>query len=129
MKIYKSKIDWWLIIIIFVVFCYPIIDGIVSKQYSLSLVFTGILFLIFFLFKSIQYKIEGESLTIWWKKIDIKTIKKVYATKNPLSSPALSLDRIAVVYNKFDEVLISPKERADFIQELLKINPNIVVEL
>jgi hypothetical protein len=31
------------------------------------------------------------------------------------------------VYNKFDEVLISPVERDDFIQELLKINPNIVV--
>lgn len=129
MKIYKSKIDWWLIIIIFVVFCYPIIDGILSKQYALSSVFAGILFLVFLMFKSIQYKVDGQYLKIWWNKIDIKTIKKIYATKNPLSSPALSLDRIAVVYNKFDEVLISPKERADFIQELLKINPNIVVEL
>jgi hypothetical protein len=39
------------------------------------------------------------------------------------------LDRIAVVYNKFDEVLISPKEREAFVQELLKINPNIEVKL
>jgi hypothetical protein len=37
------------------------------------------------------------------------------------------LDRIAVVYNKYDEVLISPKEREDFIAELLKINPNIEI--
>lgn len=100
-----------------------------TKDYFLSLTFFGILSLVFLMFKSIKYKIDGENLQIWWTKIDIKTIKKIYSTHNPLSSPALSLDRIAVVYNKYDEVLISPKEREDFIRELLKINPNIVVEL
>ncbi len=129
MKVYRSKIDWWLIIIIFIVFCYPIIDGILTKEYLLSAVFAGILFLVFLMFKSIKYKIEGENLHIWWTKIDIKTIRKIYSTNNPLSSPALSLDRIAVVYNKFDEVLISPREREAFVQELVKINPNIEVQL
>ena len=129
MKVYRSKIDWWLIIIIFVVFCYPIIDGILTKEYLLSVVFSGILFLVFLMFKSIKYKIDGENLQIWWTKIDVKSIRKIYSTNNPLSSPALSLDRIAVVYNKYDEVLISPKEREDFIAELLKINPNIEVKL
>ena len=61
-------------------------------------------------------------------KIEISTIRKIYRTNNPLSSPALSLDRIAVVYNKFDEILISPKERNEFINELLKINPSIEVK-
>lgn len=129
MKVYRSKIDWWLIIIIFLVFCYPIIDGILTKEYLLSLVFAGILFLVFLMFKSIKYKIDGDKLKIWTTKIDIHTIKKIYSTHNPLSSPALSLDRIAVVYNKYDEVLISPKEREDFVAELLKINPNIEVKL
>ena len=41
----------------------------------------------------------------------------------------MSLDRIAIVYNKFDEVLLSPKERDEFINELLKINPNIEIKL
>lgn len=129
MKVYRSKIDWWLIIVIFVVFCYPMIEGILSKDYLMFSVSFGILSLVFLMFKSIKYKIEGENLHIWWTKIDIKSIKKIYSTHNPLSSPALSLDRIAVVYNKYDEVLISPKERADFIAELLKINPNIEVKL
>lgn len=128
MKIYKSKIDWWLIILILVVFGYPIVDGILSKDYVLSLVFGLILIVFFFLSKTIQYKIDGENLVIWKTKIDIKTIRKVYRTNNPLSSPALSLDRIAIVYNKFDEVLLSPKEREEFINELLKINPNIEVK-
>ena len=129
MKVYKSKIDWWLIIIIFIVFCYPMIEGILSKDYLMFGVSFGVLSLVFLMFKSIKYKINEETLQIWWTKIDIKSIKKIYSTNNPLSSPALSLDRIAVVYNKFDEILISPKNREAFVQELLKINPNIEVQL
>jgi hypothetical protein len=129
MKVYRSKIDWWLIIIIFIVFCYPMIEGILTKDYIMFSISFGVLSLVFLMFKSIKYKIDGEQLQIWWTKIDINSIKKIYSTHNPLSSPALSLDRIAVVYNKYDEVLISPKECEDFIREVLKINPNIVVEL
>jgi hypothetical protein len=129
MKVYRSKIDWWLIIIIFIVFCYPMIEGILTKDYIMFSISFGVLSLVFLMFKSIKYKIDGEQLQIWWTKIDINSIKKIYSTHNPLSSPALSLDRIAVVYNKYDEVLISPKEREDFIREVLKINPNIVVEI
>jgi hypothetical protein len=127
MKIYRSKIDWWLMLIVYGAFVYPVVDGIRTKQYILSLVFVGIILLISFLFYNTRYTIEGENLLIWRTKIDINSIRKVYKTRNPLSSPALSLDRLAIVYNKFDEVLISPVERDDFIQELLKINPNIVV--
>ncbi|WP_324688729.1 PH domain-containing protein [Flavobacterium cheonhonense] len=127
MKVYKSKIDWWLIILIGALFGYPIIEGIISKDYLMSLVFFGLVVLIFLMFWSIQYKIVGEQLKVWTTKIDIHSIKKVYRTNNPLSSPALSLDRIAIVYNKYDEILISPKDQSAFIAHLLSINPNIVV--
>ena len=127
MKIYRSKIDWWLMLIVYGAFVYPIVDGIRMKHYELSFIFAGIVGLISFLFYTTRYKIEGENVVIWRTKIHIHSIRKVYKTRNPLSSPALSLDRIAIVYNKFDEVLISPVERDDFIQELLKINPNIEV--
>lgn len=128
MKIYKSKIDWWLILLIVGVLGYPIVDGILSKEYTLSIVFTVLLVLFYFLAKSIQYKIDGENLIIWRTKIPIQSIHKVYRTRIPLSSPALSLDRIGVVYNKYDEIFISPKEREEFIKELLKVNPNIEVK-
>lgn len=127
MKIYKSKVDWWLILLMLCVFGYPIVDGIMMKEYTLSITFVVILLLVGLLFYSIQYKIEGENLIVWKNKIDIKTITKIYKTRNPLSSPALSIDRIAIVYNKFDEILISPKDREDFIKELLKVNPTIEV--
>jgi len=129
MKIYKSKVDWWLVLIILAVFGYPVVEGIVSKEYMLSVVFSGILLLFYFLARTLRYKIDGEKLIIWRTEIDIKTIRKVYATRNPLSSPALSINRIAIVYNKYDEILLSPENRKDFVEELLKVNPNIEVKI
>ncbi len=128
MKIYKSKVDWWLIVVILIAFGYPIVDGILSKEYVLSAVFIALLVLFYFLAKSIQYKIDGENLIIWRTKIPIQSIHKVYRTRMPLSSPALSLDRIGIVYNKYDEIFISPNEREEFIKELLKVNPTIEVK-
>jgi hypothetical protein len=128
MKIYKSKVDWWLIILIGCVFGYPIIDGILTNEYFLSAIFAFVLVLFFLLAKTIKYRIEVGNLMIWNTKIEIKSIRKIYRTNNPLSSPALSLDRLAIVYNKFDEILISPKERNEFIDELLKINPSIEIQ-
>ena len=129
MKIFKSKVDWWLILLFLGIFGFPIVQGILTEDYLLVIIFSLVLIFLYFLSKTIRYIIKDEKLIIWRTKIDIKTIKKIYSTNNPLSSPALSLDRIAVVYNKFDEVLISPKEREAFVQELLKINPNIEVKL
>ena len=129
MKIYKSKVDWWFIVLIGGIFGYPIFDGVLTEEYVLAVVFTLILILFYFLAKTIKYVINGDILTIWKTKIDIKTIRKIYRTHNPLSSPALSLDRIAIVFNKYDEVLISPKEKKLFVDDLLKINPDIIVEI
>lgn len=58
-------------------------------------------------------------------RIDINTIRKIEATKSMLSSPALSLDRLEVFYNKFDSVIISPQNKEDFIAALQNINPAI----
>ena len=128
MKIYKSEVDWWLIVLFVGVFGYPIIHGILTNEYFLSILFAFVLVLFFLFSKTIKYKIEVENLMIWYTKIEIKSIRKIYRTKNSLSSPALSLDRIAIVYNKYDEILISPKERNEFIDELLKINPGIEIQ-
>ena len=43
MKVYKSKVDWWLNVLILGVFGYPLVDGIIEKQYVISFVFFGIL--------------------------------------------------------------------------------------
>ena len=45
--------------------------------------------------------------------IDIKSIRKIIETYNPLSSPAASIDRLEIFYNKFDSILISPKDKKE----------------
>lgn len=53
MKIYKSKVDWWITAIIIIVFAYPFVEGVVTRQYTLSIVMLAVLALIaFFIFKN-----------------------------------------------------------------------------
>lgn len=84
------------------------------------------------LFLNTNYTIKDNLLFIKsgffnYKPIQISSIKKIVNTNNPISSPATSLKRILISYNKFDSIIISPKNKDAFIAELLKINPKITL--
>jgi len=129
MKIYKSKVDWWLGLVL----VYPIFRSVASIIEGEWIGYIGIvicLLFIVFISKSTRYIISENYLIVKCMfivndKIEISKIRKIEKTNSILSSPALSLDRIAIKFNKYDEVYISPKERQAFIDELLKINPEI----
>ena len=59
--------------------------------------------------------------------IPIVSITSVRPTRNPLSAPALSMDRLEINYGKYEFALISPLEKERFMEELLKINPHITI--
>jgi len=61
-------------------------------------------------------------------KIPISSINTIKETDNIISSPAASLDRLEIFYGKYDSIIISPMDKNEFIQDLLKINPNIEVD-
>ena len=61
-KVFKSKVDWWLIAIILIVFAYPIVDGMMTKQYGLSITMLVVLGLIAFMFSKIKYEIDEKIL-------------------------------------------------------------------
>ncbi len=63
------------------------------------------------------------------KTIDPGTIREIKETNNPVSSPAASIDRLVISYNRYDTVIISPKEKDAFINHLTRINPGIKVIL
>ena len=42
-----------------------------------------------------------------------------------MSSPAPSFDRIELKYGKFDEIIISPKDKLSFANDLTQINTEI----
>lgn len=50
--------------------------------------------------------------------IALLDIHSIEATTNPLSSPALSLDRLRIDYGKNSSIMISPEDRAGFLADL-----------
>ena len=56
-------------------------------------------------------------------------MKKVSKLYNSISSPAASFDRIEITYAKFEEIKISPKYKTKFVEDLQKINPEIINKL
>lgn len=132
MKKYRTKIGLELIGFIFIVFIFM---GFISADYWTAMLITIIFVAIIFVFalKGMAYKINDTVLTVQGSlmpdiKIEIDSIRKIVETNNPLSSPAGSLDRIEIFYNKFDSVIISPVETEEFLARLIKINPDIEVK-
>ncbi len=82
------------------------------------------------LFFKTKYIIDNGKLIvksgfIRYKPDDIESIKEIAATKSMISSPAPSFGRIVIKYGKYDEIIISPKDKLNFAKDLLKINPEI----
>lgn len=130
---YKSKIDTWLLVLMLASTFGPSML-IFSKSIPYALVYAALLAAFFLpLLMGTYYRIEGEVLQIKSgflhnQKVAVKDIQKIKETKDLISSPALSLDRLAIFTGRYDSVLVSPKDKDAFIAHLLSINPNINVE-
>lgn len=134
--IYKSKVDWWMAIILIFLPVWSI--GMTIFLYSsnnetegqFALVITAAIFILYFVFVfPIKYKLGEEQLIIRFglihSSIPYKSIKSVKPSRNPLSAPALSLDRLAIDFGKFLPALISPVNKQDFLKELAKHTPKL----
>jgi len=133
MKTYRSKIDLWLFILIFGILGSIMIEGIILEDWLVLAIILPVMSFIAYLMYSIRYIINNDVLEIrtgilGTTKIPISGIKSVERTNNPLSSPAMSLKRIEIMYGKYDSVLISPQDRDAFINDLLEINPDVLIK-
>ena len=140
--VFKSKVDAWILALVFG-------GPLVSVGIVLSLAFTvrgagaalafgavvvaASLAFTAWVFSTTDYRIESGVLTIrsgpfrW--RVPVPAIATVTATSNPLSSPALSLDRLAIRYRKENgrerTIMVSPANKNGFIAALREANPNI----
>ena len=132
-KVYRSKIDVWLGILLFGSIALPIwllIDDISKDGHiSIVLLLTDVLLVILVLpLCFIKYCLYEEHLTVrcgiyGTVIIPYKSITNMKKTMNPLSSAALSMKRIQIDYIKNGAqgmILISPKDRDNFIAEIEK---------
>ncbi|GAB4028016.1 PH domain-containing protein [Spirosoma gilvum] len=134
MKTYKSKVGLELAIplagLLVAIGCLMIVKGLWAGAGIILFVSLSIAHL----FLTTHYKLDEYTLKIqsgffFRKELPYTSIRKIIETRNPISSPALSLDRIEIVYNRFDSVLISPEDKMNFIAELLHRKPDIEVQL
>lgn len=128
---YRSKVDWWLGLFL----CVPpiaaisvMVKSVMAQDWTELAVAVSMVFFVAGLYLGLifpmRYGIGAGKLIVqfgWARiQIDLASITDVHRTWNPLSSPALSLDRLHVQYGKgiFRAVVISPAERDAFLDHL-----------
>jgi membrane protein YdbS with pleckstrin-like domain len=139
---FPSKKDWWLTIIIWGAMLFAMGSGIYSLIFEESNFIDFVIVLILavmlpvfllWMWLTTYYVLDESNLVIKYGPfkiiIPLNTIKSVKKTMNPLSSPALSLKRLEIIYGQYNMVLISPKDRDEFMKILSKHCPQAEIRL
>ena len=126
-KTYKTRVSVLLMIIIMIIVVTPLILNHPQEPEQKIVVYSSVLIVAVLVVSiiNIKYVIDNDTLkiyTFFWfhKDIKIDSIWKMEPSRCILSSPAASLKRLAIHYNKFDVVYISPRNQEDFINEINK---------
>lgn len=130
-KVFRSKIDAWLVVVLvgLLVLQALVLGSVAFEQKSTTetLVAIGVMLLVFAFIGSLlawtYYSVEGSTLKIvcgvFRFRIPIDQITSITPTRNPLSSPALSLDRLRITYGpKNRKIMVSPADKAGFVRAL-----------
>jgi len=132
MKRYNSKIGVGITLFITAVLGIVTFAMVMNKAWPGLTIIVLVTAFISYLFRTTYYLIDGNQLIVKCgfmvdKTIPIDRVYKIVETNNPLSSPATSLDRLAIYYNQKDWIMISPKKKEDFIIHITSLNGEIVV--
>ena len=134
MKVFISKIDHWLLVLMLtcVILCAFLAAKLVGQQLTIHnsllaavVLFIGVVFPLWLLGSTRYYINEHKNQLIitsgpfkW--RVDIESITSIKETRNPLSSPALSLDRLQISYGNNQTIMVSPKQKHEFLVALAK---------
>ena len=133
--VYHSKKDWWLVALVWAGVLLPLAIGIYNlvapngnahAGWTLLFICTLIGALVLFLTYPLYYEITASKLIVRCgvlvrKEIPLSLIVEAHPTRNPLSAPAWSLDRLQIDYTRDGGVslmLISPEDKLRFLREL-----------
>lgn len=137
--VYPSKRDPWLAVVLWISVATMLFGAWVVWQvpgrspYQLAWTAVFLLFagFIVWILHGTRYELRDEALVIragpfrWGRSVH--AIREVRPTRNPLSSPALSLDRLAIRFRGHRlPVMISPLRREEFLADLLTRAPHLV---
>ena len=131
---FRSKVDLWLVLLS-VAPCFLLVYPAI-REASQGTVWVPLVILLpvgafVWMLRSTVYVVSGTTLTARCmgstRRIPLQSITALRASRDPLSAPALSLDRIGVLHGG-GTLLVSPADRAGFVQAILVSAPAISVE-
>ena len=129
---FRSRISIVLVLLILGVVGFGTYQAVADGKYLEIFAVIVVLLLFIATFLGISYIIEDGNLTVTnlffiKETYDLKKLKSITPTYNPISSPAASLQRIKLDFGCGRPLIISPANQAVFIEEILRINPNVQV--
>ncbi|MFQ5935747.1 MAG: PH domain-containing protein [Acidiferrobacterales bacterium] len=142
--VYPSKKDTWLVLLVTipglalsVSAIYQLVvrgsgDAVALPLLAAALLYWAVIVLLAY---PVYYEITSSKLVIrsgWLLKYEIvlTSIDSVRPTRNPLSAPAWSLDRLSIDYKKNARqrfALISPQDKMQFLRELAERTSNLTL--
>ncbi|MDJ0910679.1 MAG: PH domain-containing protein [Woeseiaceae bacterium] len=129
-KRFPSKIDAWLVVLLVIAIGGVVLGFVVAvmeNEDPVATMFMGaamllvVMLIVSLLFRT-YYSVEGDTLRIvsgpfsW--RVPIAEIEALEPTRSPLSSPALSLDRLRIRYSGKKSIMISPADKQRFARAL-----------
>lgn len=133
-KKFKSKVGWWYYLALLFSATATIFTFIRPNNFvkAIPLLLLTLLLMYIWLFTNYRITDNGwlivQSGIFYKKKVAITDITAITSAFNPLSSPALSLDRLEIRTGKKIWNIISPQSKEEFVKLLKKINPQIEVK-
>jgi len=135
-KVFRSRISVAIVIIITVPILIPLIPMIREGNIFNPAFYTmiGVIAFVVLLFCGIRYELTDSHFKVkMWGEVPLSEIVSVERSYNILSSPAASLKRLKIRFQKgykfFSFILISPVCEQEFLETLKKLNPDIYIRV
>lgn len=129
---FPSKRDLWLTLLTWGILGLAMVPAVTAPdRIGLYILIPTALFVGWILLRT-GYTVEGQDLKVvsgpFRYTVPIRDIRKMRRTRNPLSSPALSLDRVEISFGEGKKIMVSPADREGFVRALRAKNPQMQLE-
>jgi hypothetical protein len=140
-RVHESKRDVWIVALLWGAVAVMIVGAVnlwrsptpFAFRLLMSVLFSVSAILVMWVLYGTRYTLTEGKLIVQsgpfrWV-IELDSITEVFPTRNPLSSPACSLDRLHIRYRQSRQgIMISPEDKAAFLQDLVVLSPGLTLD-
>ncbi len=126
---YQSKVDPWALPVLAIIPLIPAVAALFTREPVAYLSFFAVCLLYLLLLIPVRYQLGPEALSIrsgvlrW--HIPYAQMRSIRPTRSLLSAPALSRDRLEILFGPAGRALISPRDRPAFLADLYARAPHL----